>query len=156
MTKTLQAGVLSLVAVAGCATIMAGGPDVIPVATNPPNANVFVDGQFVGRTPMTISLDRHNPAAGKAIQIALDGYQPVSILRNKRINNWVWANLFWGLFPAVIDIVTGDWQTFGDDPIAIGMTPSGPMGPPPPDSAGTPGPALMGPPPGPPPPPPAN
>ncbi len=147
---TMRILCVSLAALTGCATIMAGGPDVIPVATNPPNANVFVDGAFVGRTPLTISLDRHGPP-GKAIQISLDGYQPISIIRGKRINNWVWANLFWGLFPAIIDVVTGDYQTFGDEPIAVGMTPAGPGGPP---TTGPP--QLMGPPPpeGPPPPPP--
>ena len=42
----------------GCATIVAGGPDQVPVRTNPSGAYVYLDGQVVGRTPLVLTLDR--------------------------------------------------------------------------------------------------
>jgi hypothetical protein len=52
------AGVLS-----GCATIVAGGPDTIPINTNPPGAYVYLNGQVVGQTPMVLELGRSRSMA---------------------------------------------------------------------------------------------
>ncbi len=142
-----------VVAVSGCATIMAGGPDHIPVNSNPPGAQVFVDGVLVGQTPMVVTLDRERSHG--TIQVQAPGFAPAIIQRDKEINGWFWANLcIGGLIGMVIDLVTGDVKRFDDTPIAVGMTPGGGYPPPgggyPPPGAPM-GPAPMGPPPGPPP-----
>lgn len=112
-----------LLAFTGCATIMAGGPDHIPVSTNPPGATVFVDNVPVGQTPVMVALDRqHNSGL---IRIEMPGFVPVAIVRGKNINGWFWANLcIGGLIGIVVDIVTGDVKAFDDGPIAIGLTPA--------------------------------
>src|ERR1700733_8900152 len=112
-----------LIAASGCATIMAGGPDQIPVNSNPPGAAVFVDGILVGQTPMVITLDRAH-SEGR-IQIQAPGFAPVLIQRDKVINGWFWANLCFAVWPMIVDLVTGDYNRFDDDPIAIGLTPAG-------------------------------
>jgi hypothetical protein len=145
-----------LLAFSGCATIMAGGPDRIPVSTNPPGATVFVDNIPVGQTPVMITLDRQHSSG--VIRIELPGFAPVSIVRSTSINGWFWANLcIGGLIGIVIDLVTGDVKAFDDAPIAIGLTPA--YGPSPPGAypAGPPGPPPAAPPGGyAPPPPPAR
>jgi hypothetical protein len=121
---------LLIFAVSGCATIMAGGPDHVPVATNPPGATVFVDNVPVGQTPMMVTLDRaHNTGV---IRLEAPGFMPVTLVRAKGINGWFWANLcIGGLIGIVVDLVTGDIKAFDDTPISIGMTPaSGAMPPP--------------------------
>jgi len=142
-----------LLVFSGCATIMAGGPDRIPVSTNPPGATVFVDNIPVGQTPVMITLDRQHSSG--VIRIELPGFAPVSIVRSTSINGWFWANLcIGGLLGIVIDLVTGDVKAFDDAPIAIGLTPA--YGPPPP-GAYPPGPPPAAPPGGyAPPPPPAR
>src|SRR5215510_11835021 len=103
---------------------MAGGPDHVQVATNPPGAQVFVDDQFVGTTPGIITLDREH-SQGR-IRIQAPGYQPVVLIRSKGINGWVWANLcIGGLIGIVIDLVTGDVKKFDDEPILVNMVPMG-------------------------------
>lgn len=106
---------------AGCATLFAGGPDQIPVNTNPPGAYVYVDGEVVGQTPMIVTLDRRRNVGD--IRIYYPGFEPVQINRYKSLNGWIFGNIFLGLWPIVIDFITGDWQHFDDHPVAIGLTP---------------------------------
>ena len=116
----------------GCATIMAGGPDHVPVSTNPPGATVFVDNMPVGTTPMMVTLNRQQSSG--VIRLEMAGFAPVTVVRTKGINGWFWANLcFGGIIGIVVDLVTGDVKSFDDSPIALGMTPGyGPAGGPPP------------------------
>src|SRR5512147_1151061 len=108
-----------LLAFTGCATIMAGGPDRIPVSTNPPGATVFVDNIPAGQTPLMITLDRQHSSG--VIRIELAGFAPVTLVRTTSINGWFWANLcIGGLIGIVVDVVTGDIKAFDDAPIAIG------------------------------------
>jgi hypothetical protein len=110
-----------LLALGGCATIVAGGPDRIPVSTNPPGAYVYVDGQVVGQTPMVVTLDRSRSLGD--IRIYYPGFEPVQITRYKSLNGWVFGNFFLGLWPVIIDFITGDWQDFDESAIAIGLRP---------------------------------
>jgi hypothetical protein len=115
---------------AGCATLFAGGPDRVPINTNPPGAYVYVNGQVVGQTPMIVNLDRHMPEA--QIQIALPGFRPIVIVRDKGLNVWTLANILIGVLPIVIDFITADFQEYDSSPIVFGLTPAGPNDPPPP------------------------
>jgi hypothetical protein len=106
----------------GCATIMSGGPDRIPIATNPSGASVFVDGVFIGQTPTVITVD---PKANLGnIRIELAGFFPINLRRYKSINGWFWANICWAVFPMIVDLATGEYESFDDTPIALGMTPA--------------------------------
>lgn len=107
----------------GCATMFAGGPDSIPINTNPAGAYVYVNGQIVGQTPMVLTLERDRGSAD--IRIYYPGFQPVQMLRYKSVNGWVFANLLILplVFPVIIDLVTGNWQRFDDEPIMLGLTP---------------------------------
>lgn len=114
----------------GCATLFAGGPDVIPVHTNPPGAYVYVNGQFVGQTPTVAALHRDHPGQ---IQIYLPGFQPIVMMREKHTNGWFIANIVWfyAIVPWIVDLVTGNYQRYDDTPIAIGLTPVAAQAPPP-------------------------
>jgi hypothetical protein len=109
------------VALGGCATIVAGGPDTIPISTNPPGAYVYVNGQVVGQTPMVVELDRSRSMAD--IRIYYPGFVPIQVSRYKTLNGWVFGNFFLAIWPVIIDFATGNWQRFEDAPIAIGLTP---------------------------------
>jgi len=134
------ATLLLVTALSGCATIMAGGPDHIPVNTNPPGAAVYVDNMLVGQTPMVVTLNREHSAG--VIRLEAPGYAPLTVVRGKNINGWFWVNICTtGLVGIVIDLVTGDVKAFDDTAINVGMTPG--YGPPPPGGM------PPGPPPGP-------
>jgi hypothetical protein len=110
-----------MAALSGCATIVAGGPDTIPINTNPPGAYVYLNGQVVGQTPMMLELDRDHGMAD--IRIYYPGFQPVQITRYKSLNGWVFGNFFLAIWPVIIDLATGNWQRFDEEPIILGLTP---------------------------------
>lgn len=137
----------------GCATIVAGGPDDIPITTNPPGAYVYLDGKVVGQTPLVVTLERDKSLGD--IRIFYPGFQTVAIQRYKHINWWIVGNFFLAMFPVIVDFVTGNWQAFDDDSISLSLVPGDT--PPPygiqPGGAGQPGPRPIAPRPPPPPPP---
>jgi hypothetical protein len=114
---------VAMALLSGCATIMSGGPDHIPISTNPPGASVFVDGTFVGQTPMIVTMDPKINVG--MIHIEAQGFLPINIQRYKSIDGWFWANICWAFFPMIVDLATGEYQAFDDTPIALGMTPAG-------------------------------
>jgi hypothetical protein len=119
--------------ISGCATMLAGGPDHVSVATNPPGATVFVDNKPVGQTPAVVELDRAHSHG--QLRIELPGFMPVTVVRDKVLNQWIWASfVMGGLIGIGIDIATSNATRFEDEPVAIGLTPSsgGAALPPPP------------------------
>lgn len=117
----------ALSALAGCASVMAGGPDRVPVSTNPSGANVFVDNAPVGQTPMMLTLDRSKPKA--EVRLELAGFEPITVVREKSINGWIFGNiLIGGLIGVVVDAASGNATKFDEDPIAIGFGTNPPPG----------------------------
>jgi hypothetical protein len=118
----------ALAGLGGCATLFAGGPDRVPVATNPPGAFVYLNGRFVGQSPTVVEMDREHPGQ---IQIYLPGFRPLVMSRHKSLNLWFIANILWAaaIVPVIVDIATGNYQEYEGSPIAVGLTPD--AGPPP-------------------------
>ena len=54
LASTLAASVLLVVS--GCATMFTPGIQAVPVASTPQGAEVFIDGDFVGITPIIVSV----------------------------------------------------------------------------------------------------
>jgi hypothetical protein len=113
---------LAPLALTGCATLFAAGPDRVPVMTNPPGAYVYLNGAPVGQTPMYLLLDRDRAAA---IQIYLPGFAPVQLERGKEFNTWfIGSIILVGLIvPLIVDLATGNYQRYDDGTIAIGLVP---------------------------------
>lgn len=119
--KGLALCVLCAVALAGCATIMAGGPDHVQVVSNPAGANVYVDDVLVGQTPTVVTLDRDRSRGN--IRIESPGFAPIVVQRSKHINGWFWANLcLGGVVGMIVDLATGDVKAFDDTPINASLS----------------------------------
>ena len=104
---------------------MARGPDHVSIATNPSGADVFVDNLQVGRTPIEIDLDRARERV--EIKLELPSFAPITILRIRHTNYWIYGNLLIGGLPGIIiDVWAKNAQRFDDDPIAVGFTPEAP------------------------------
>lgn len=119
---------LALLALSGCATLVAGGPDHVHVATNPAGATVFVDNAAVGKAPTTVTLDRAKPKV--EIRLELAGFAPVTVTRGKSVNGWLLGNVFLGgLIGLLVDIAVNNGEKFDDEPIAVGFGANPPPGP---------------------------
>ena len=117
----MKLAAIGLVALCGCATVIAGGPDTVTIQTNPPGAYVYVNGVVVGQTPLNVDL--HRSASMADIRIYDPGFEQVQVTRYKSLNPWIFGNFFLAIFPVIVDFATDNWQRFNDEPIAIGLTP---------------------------------
>ena len=52
--------IAALIGASGCVTLHSGTTQRIRVATTPPDAQVFLDGQPVGVTPVDVTVSRRN------------------------------------------------------------------------------------------------
>lgn len=55
------AWIVVVVALSGCATMYNPGSQAMPVASTPTGATVFIDGEPMGTTPLTLTLDNRAP-----------------------------------------------------------------------------------------------
>lgn len=98
---------LLLVVSSGCATIVQGSYQDVPVDTDPSGALVTVDGIEMGRTPTVLSLKR---GEDHQILLDLDGYQTTTLRLSKDLDfvPAVVGNIFsWGLLGFAVDFVSG-------------------------------------------------
>lgn len=101
-----------VIALLGCATILAGkGPVGIPTATTPAGADVFLDGNRLGTTPVKVQVERKK---SHTLVFKKSGYKDASCVLEKSTGaGWVILDVLTGLVPIVIDAATGDWSKVG-------------------------------------------
>ncbi len=117
----IVAAVACALSTSGCATIVASGPDPVPVNSQPSGAQIFVDGALVGTTPSTIKLARDTSGT---ITIEKPGFEPMTVHKSKVLNGWVFGNLCVGMLPGLlIDIATGNTKRFSKTPVTVSLTP---------------------------------
>ena len=89
----------------GCATIIDGTDQRVSFSSNPTQAEVIVDGQIIGKTPLTKDLSKKSE---HSVKLNLHGYHPYEVTLTKKVNSWVWGNLvFGGLIGLGVDALTG-------------------------------------------------
>lgn len=88
-----------------CATIMHGNMQLIGIASNPSNAQVWIDGFFVGDTPTFVKLTRRD---NHVMRIELNGFVPYEAVFTKQLSGWVFGNIiFGGIIGLVVDSLSG-------------------------------------------------
>ena len=102
----------------GCATILQPGPDRIPVDSIPlKGAKVYLDGQLVATTPTSIDVPRKSECV---IRIEMDGYEPITIDRDKNVNGWFFGNLLiGGVIGITVDLITHNQGGYSEEPIVV-------------------------------------
>jgi len=112
-----------VVSLSGCATILAGkGPVNVPTNTDPAGAEVFLDGNRLGTTPVTVQVERKKP---HTLVFKKAGYKDASCLLGTSTGaGWVILDVITGIVPIVIDAVTGDWsKVSGNCSLTLEKTP---------------------------------
>lgn len=106
---------LSALFLAGCATIMHGSEQEVSFNSNPSQADVTINGQDIGQTPVVADLDRGEK---HSVEIALDGYEPYQLTITKGVSGWVAGNLvFGGLIGLVVDATSGGMYKLSPDEV---------------------------------------
>jgi hypothetical protein len=77
----------------GCASIVKGTTQAIPVSSDPAGADVKIDGNKVGQTPMSIDAKRKTD---HLITFEKDGYQVESVAVTRNVGGAVFGNIIAG------------------------------------------------------------
>ena len=78
--------------------------------SNPNGAEVFVNGNRVGTTPMSIDLSK---SQSQQVVFRLSGRGDVTCILNRKVGaGWVVLDVLAGLVPVIIDAGTGSWYSF--------------------------------------------
>jgi hypothetical protein len=89
----------------GCASIVKGTTQSIPVSSSPTGADVKLDGNKVGQTPVAVEAKRKND---HLITIEKEGYLPESIGITRNIGGAVYGNILaGGLIGWGVDSISG-------------------------------------------------
>lgn len=89
----------------GCATIICGSKQDVTFKSSPENAVVEVDGNYAGKTPQTVELERKK---SHKVTLKLDGYKEHTFTLERKFNAWYIGNIvFGGIIGIVVDPITG-------------------------------------------------
>jgi hypothetical protein len=105
----------------GCATIMQGSTQKVAISSAPTGAQVYVNGNQRGLTPMVADLSRKDI---HVIALRLDGYQPYEVALARSVSGWVVGNiLFGGLIGLAVDASSGGMYKLTPDQVTATMGP---------------------------------
>ncbi len=91
----------------GCATIFSGNTDKVTITSSPSEATVTINGVPRGTTPLMLELDK---GSSYNVEIKKEGYETKhATIANKVGAGWVVLDVFTGLVPLVVDIITDAW-----------------------------------------------
>jgi PEGA domain len=120
----LMVSLLPVLLTPGCATILAGGPDLVPIDTKSQGAKVTLDGVAVGRTPCTVTFAR---SCEGVVKLEADGYEPSVVDQDKVLNGWFLGNiLLGGLIGITIDLCTSNQGKYSTTPLVVELLSSAP------------------------------
>ena len=129
MRAVLLLGALLL---CSCATIVAPGPDMVPVSSDPPGASVYVGSNPhpVATTPATLTLARTagefaGLGRGWAVRLRLehDGCHPQEVLIDDVPNGWFVGNiLFGGIIGLMVDAAASNTTKWPEAPLHVVLT----------------------------------
>jgi len=99
-----------LIFFSGCATILGGKKNQLVVEEgSPPTAEVWLDGQKIGNTPLNVKLDKFLIQEGSLVEIKKDGYVTQSVTLNRKVHPWyTLADILTGGSWFGIDLGTGN------------------------------------------------
>jgi hypothetical protein len=102
MKKFIFALIFSITSLFASATIFHGTTQNISINSDPEGAKVYVDGQLMGTTPVTLTLKK---GKYKTIEIRKKCYKPVTLTFQKSFDPVAILNIFWDL--STTDFLTG-------------------------------------------------
>jgi hypothetical protein len=118
--KTLSTSLLILIifSFSSCATLIHGSRQELFLTCEPRVASVYVDGQYIGKTPMHTFLSR---GKDHQLKIELAGYKPYETTLTRRLDGWVFGNIL--LVGIAVDAVNGSMYRLSPKNIYPELTP---------------------------------
>ncbi len=99
--------------IAGCGALFNGEASPITMNSNPIGAQVLVDGDPVGTTPVTVDIsvkEEHR------VTFRMAGYDDVTCILNRKVGaGWIILDILAGVVPIIIDAATGSWYELSEN-----------------------------------------
>ena len=103
-----------------CATLFGPKQHSLSFNSNPNGADVFVNGEKMGVTPLRLEL---KPDRNYQIEFRRDGYYPITRIVNKKVGiQWIVLDLMGGVVPIIVDAATGNWYEFDQEYIQANLS----------------------------------
>lgn len=92
-----------------CASIFGGKKNTIRIHGGPTESKVFLDGEFLGVTPLKMRVSKYKLQEGSILEIRKDGYESLFYEVNRRPHvGYVVLNILSGSIPLIIDVANGN------------------------------------------------
>ena len=111
--------VATAVVLCSCASIIHGTHQDVGISSNPTGAQVSVDGQVKGATPVVANLTRKD---NHIVRIELAGYKPYETTLTRKVSGWVWGNIvFGGLIGLAVDAINGALYNLSPEQVSAAL-----------------------------------
>ncbi|MCK7546664.1 PEGA domain-containing protein [Marinobacter koreensis] len=110
----------------GCASIVSGTDQKLTFNSEPEEATVTVSGRVLGKTPLTVPVDR---GSNQSITFEKEGYKTYTAQLSTTTNPWFFGNIvLGGLLGSTTDGVSGAIHEFSPDQYFVTLKPDTPSG----------------------------
>ena len=123
LRKTVLFSLLTLciLSFSDCATLIHGSKQGLFITCEPRVASVYVDGAYIGQTPMGTWLKR---GKNHVLRVQLDGYKPYETVLKRKVDGWIIGNIiFGGVIGIAVDAATGSMYRLSPHDIYPELTP---------------------------------
>jgi hypothetical protein len=128
--------VIFLCFLSGCASIVSGGPEIVTISSNPPEAKMTLCNDrtkqcmAIGQTPYTATLDRSQgffKPARYSIKCEKPGYGPAERTLSAGMNGWYAGNIIFGglIGILIVDPATGAMWDIKEHNLVMNLPPVG-------------------------------
>lgn len=102
-----------------CATIISGTTQEVSFNSEPQGVEVTVGGKIIGKTPLTIQLDKKS---GQTVEFNLEGYKRQTRSLETTVDGWFWGNiLIGGLIGSTTDGISGSIHEYSPNQYYVTM-----------------------------------
>ncbi len=116
--------VVALFTLGSCAAVFAKDTRNVVVTSNPPGADIYLNGVPFGVTPQRIPVDNHTQLS---VAIRKAGFHGGGCLVNTKIRPaWIIGDLLfiWAFaIPLIVDLVTDSWSTLESEYCTVNLAP---------------------------------
>ena len=100
-------------AVTACGALFNKSVKSVAMGSEPSEAEVWVDGNRMGVTPVTLELDNHE---SHTVVFRKEGFKEVTCqLKSSAKAGWIILDVLGALLPVIIDAATGEWKGISQD-----------------------------------------
>lgn len=108
----------------GCASIVDGNSQSVSLSSNPEGATVYLNGNAIGKTPVTITTKRKG--SSQPLRFTKEGYKDVEVQLISTVNPWFFGNIVTGgLLGSTTDGLSGAAFKYEPGSYMVTLPPAG-------------------------------